>query len=324
MTATMAASVDLRLRRGVTILDGPGVCDPPGGHTGNARRQHTQRGRTCTSIAAIMRMTFFRFLDVCDFVVKTTAINVTDLDTLDIWLLKPNELSSGSNYAWNFRDYILPSIRKLNVALRLPLAFYGALEEDEDMISVASHHTSAVSMRCAMWKRLWPAICQLPQLRSLHIWLDHDGRPSWSFVNERLALRRVIAALTASAQSRSEEGTMPHMDIMFNLPKLHPRFSRPDTHFQESPPPPFTIERRIRQRFHCEERAGGNFEATYKADFPVLHQLPEYIKENAKWLLQGDGMMSQEEDEMTLEDVEKFETMLWNEGTTDPYSLIVE
>lgn len=270
-----------------------------------------------------------RFLDVCDFVVKTTAINVTDLDTLNIWLLKPNELSSGSNCAWNFWDYIRPSIRKLNVALRLPLAFYGALEEDEDMISVASHHTSAVSMRCAMWKRLWPAICQLPQLRSLLIWLDHDDRPSWSFVNERLALRGVVAALTASAQSRSEDGTMPHIDITFNLPKLHPRFARPDTHFQESPPPPFTIERRIRQRFHCEEGAGGNLKATYKADFPVLHDIPDYIKENARFF-QGDGMMSQEEVEMTseeevdmtLEDIEQFETRLWNEGT-DPYSIII-
>lgn len=263
-----------------------------------------------------------RFLDVCDFVVKTTAINVTDLDTLGIWLLEPNELSSGSNCAWNFRDYIRPTIRKLNVALRLPLAFYGALEEDEDLISVASHCTSAVLMRCAMWKRLWPAICQLPQLHSLHIWLDHDDRPSWSFVNERLALRRVIAALTASAQSRSEDGTMPHMDITFNLPKLHPRFAKPDTHFQESPPPPFTIERRIRQRFHCEERAGGDLDATYKADFPVLHELPDYIKENAN-VFQEDGMTSQEEVEMTLEDVEQFETMLWNEGT-DPYSIIVD
>lgn len=197
------------------------------------------------------------------------------------------------------------------------------------MISVASHHTSAVSMRCAMWKRLWPAICQLPQLRSLLIWLDHDDRPSWSFVNERLALRGVVAALTASAQSRSEDGTMPHIDITFNLPKLHPRFARPDTHFQESPPPPFTIERRIRQRFHCEEGAGGNLKATYKADFPVLHDIPDYIKENARFF-QGDGMMSQEEVEMTseeevdmtLEDIEQFETRLWNEGT-DPYSIII-
>lgn len=243
-----------------------------------------------------------RFLDVCDFVIETTAIIVTDLNTLDIWLLKLNELSSGSNCAWNFQDYIRPSIHKLNLAFRLPLAFYGALEEDKDLVSAASHHTEAISVRCATWERLWPAICQLPQLRNLHIWLDHDGIPSWSFVNERLALRRAIAALSASAQSRSEEGTMPHMDITFNLPKLHPRFANPDTHFvQESPQPPFTIERRIRQRLHCEDEPSGNLNVRYEADFPVMHDSGEFIG--------GDGM--------TLEDIEDFERSLYNDGITD-------
>ncbi|KFY50453.1 hypothetical protein V495_00253 [Pseudogymnoascus sp. VKM F-4514 (FW-929)] len=225
------------------------------------------------------------FLDVCDFVSERTAINITDLDTLDVLLQKPFGLSSDLNRPWHFWDYTRPGIRKLGIALRLPLAFYKALQEDENFVSVTNHDTSIESNKCATWARLWPAICQLPQLRSLHIWLDHDDRPSWSFVNERVALRPVIAALTAHMQACSEERTTSHMDITFNLPKLHPRFARPDTHFfEESPPPPFSIERRIRQRFHCEEWASGNLNVAYKADFPVMHEYPELCEESAKQL----------------------------------------
>lgn len=301
-----AMSVKLSAKRG-RMLRGPVVCDPRGGRIGNVRRLPMQRIRirTCTSIVAITSALFFlcarkckhnfsspffklvpessltivltcRFLDVCDFVAETTAINITDLDTLDVLLPKPDELGSSLNHPWNFWDYIRPGIHKLNVAFRLPLAFYSALEEDEDLVSAASHHTSAVSTRCTTWMRLWPVVCQLQQLRSLHIWLDHDDRSSWSVVKERLALRGVIATLAAHMQARSKGKTMPHMAITFNLPKLHPGIARPDTHFvQESPSPPFTIERRIRQRYHCEESPGGDLSVTYEADFPILHQYPE-------------------------------------------------
>ncbi|OBT88931.1 hypothetical protein VE02_02861 [Pseudogymnoascus sp. 03VT05] len=232
----MAAVVELRPAL-TLIRSGPAVSDLRGAPIGNVKRLHTQR-QTCTSIAAIILTTFFlcslpadRFLDVCDFVVKTTAINITDIDTLEKWLLKPNERSSDPNCAWDFCDYIGLSIRKLNVSFRLPLAFYEALQkdEDEDLVSVAGPQTRAVSVACAAWERLWPAICQLPQLRSLHAWLDHDDVPSWSFVNERVALRPVIGALLARRQARSEEETMPHMDVALNLPKLHPRYAKPDT-----------------------------------------------------------------------------------------------
>ncbi|KAL5347959.1 hypothetical protein ACLOAV_007371 [Pseudogymnoascus australis] len=265
------------------------------------------------------------FFDVCVFVV-TTEINFTDVDTLNMWLSEPNKLSSGSNCAWDFQEYIRRSIRKLNVTFRLPLAFFEALEkaleEDEDFVSAAVYNTSVESARCAMWESLWQAVCQLPQLRSLHIWLDHDDRPSWSFVNERLVLRPVIAALAARMQACSEEKAMPQLDIAFNLPKLHPHYAKPHTHFfKEGPPPPFTIERRIRQRLHCEEGPNGDLNAIYKADFPVFHELPEMCKEHTRLIREADDMTLQEEDvmleeeDMTLEEVEDFETRLWNEGT---------
>lgn len=95
-----------------------------------------------------------------------------------MWLLKPNEQRSGLNSPWNFWDYTRPSIRKLNSAFRLPLAFYGELEEHEALLLASSHGTSVESMKCATWVRLWPAVCQLRQLRSLHIWLDHEEKSS--------------------------------------------------------------------------------------------------------------------------------------------------
>ncbi|KAG4440792.1 hypothetical protein IFR05_003720 [Cadophora sp. M221] len=62
-------------------------------------------------------------------------------------------------------------------------------------------------------------------------------------------------------------------------------------------PPPFTIERRLHQRYHCEEWPPGQFSSSYKADFPVLHEL-------------GDV----QEFGMTLQEVEEWETELWNQG----------
>lgn len=110
------------------------------------------------------------------------------------------------------------------------------------------------------------------------------------------------------------------MDIMFNLPKLHPHFAKPDTHFVQESPPPFTIERRIRQRYHCEERTSGNLYVEYNADFPVLHQLPDLCRENARGL-HGADMMP--EDDMTMEEVERFERTLWDKGT-DPLQFMLD
>jgi hypothetical protein len=266
----------------------------------------------------------YRFLDVCDFVSEGTAINITDLDTLGVLLQTPFEPSSDLNRPWNFWDYTRPAIHKLNIALRLPLAFYEALQEDENLVLVTNHDTSVELNKCASaWARLWQAACHLPQLRSLHIWLDHDDRPSWSFVNERVALRQIIAALMARMQACSEEQTTPHMDVTFNLPKLHPRYARPDTHFfEESPPQPFYIKRRIRQRFHCQEWVSGSLSAVYKADFPVMHEWPEMCEESDKEFHGVVGTTLQE-DYMTLEEVEDFERKLW-ERRENVYDLITD
>lgn len=112
-------------------------------------------------------------------------------------------------------------------------------------------------------------------------------------------------------QARSEDESLTHMDITFNLPKLRAGIARPDIHFvQESAPPPFTIERRIRQRYHCEEGAGGNLSVMYNADFPVMHPFPEFLELG----MNGEPNMNGEP-RMTLQEVEEMEKRLWEEST---------
>ncbi|KAJ8132581.1 hypothetical protein O1611_g1036 [Lasiodiplodia mahajangana] len=238
------------------------------------------------------------FLDVRDFMAEKTAFNFTDVETLDLVLQKSDEASGRSNHLWNFWDYARLNVRKINIALRLPVGFYKTLES-ETAISTADQHMNAASTACTTWATLWPAVCQCQQLRSLCIWLDHDNEYSWSVVKERLALRHITAALSERSQAHPREG-LPRIDILVNLPNLHPGIARLDTHFtQDGPPLPFTIERRIRQRYHCEERAGGNLAVQYKADFPVMHELVE--------LLEGPTM--------TLQELERLERRLWENGT---------
>ena len=242
---------------------------------------------------------------------ENKVTNVTDLDTLQVLLQKTDKLDNSLNHPWSLWESTCPGIQKLNITLRLPLAFYRALEEDEVLVSEAGHDLSVGSVIYATWVGLWSAICQLQRLRSLHIWLDHDDKSSWSVVKERLALHRVIAILAAHMRARSGEENLMDIDITFNLPKLYPRIARPDTHFvQESAPPPFIIERRIRQRYHCEEGPGGNLSVKYNPDFPIMHELPEYLERN----IDGEPNIDRAP-HMTLLEVEEFEKMLWEEGT---------
>ena len=154
-------------------------------------------------------------------------------------------------------------------------------------------------------------VCQLQHLRSLHIWLDHDDKSSWSIIKERLALNRVITTLTAHMQVRYRDESLAHLDIIFNLPKLHPGIARPNTHFvQESAPPPFTIEWRIRQRYHCKEGVIDDLSVRYNADFPVMHQLLEFLELEMNREPNMNG-----KPHMTLQEVEEMEKELWENGT---------
>ncbi|KAI1119804.1 hypothetical protein F5Y10DRAFT_150740 [Nemania abortiva] len=270
------------------------------------------------------------FLDVTYFMTEITAFNVTDPETLDVLLRRSDKPSNNSNRLWNLWDCTRLNIRKLNLTFRLPLSFYEALEDEgvrnkrssllfsssiewldygawaraflnlteATNISAASRLMNVASTPFTKWLYFWPAVYRLQQLRSLCIWLDHDDPSSWSSVKERLALRHITNSVAAREQVRRQKD-LPHIDILLNLPKLHPETAKPDTHFiQDSLPPPFTIERRIRQRYHCEETAGGNLAVRYKADFPFTHELPELF-----------GYPT-----MTLEGIEEMERGMWEDG----------
>lgn len=142
----------------------------------------------------------------------------------------------------------------------------------------------------AAWTKLCPAIERLSNLRRLRIWLDHAESCPWSVVNERAVLSP-LGPLSSN----------PSLDILIHLPKLHPKWEKPDRHFTEdSPPPSLVIRRRYRQRYHGIRSNDGSIEVVAKTDFPVLHELV-YLDEG-----------------FTMEEVEEMEATSWKKGE-DPF-----
>lgn len=91
-----------------------------------------------------------------------------------------------------------------------------------------------------------------------------------------------------------------NLDISIDLPKLHPKWEKPDRHFTEdSPPLALTIHRRYRQRYHGIESSDASIRVEYDPDFPILHEL---------------ALMK----DMTMEEVEEIERTSWKKGE-DPY-----
>lgn len=248
-------------------------------------------------------------------VLERANINVTDVTTLELLSRRPAEEASGSTHLWNLANYAYPLIQKLNVTLRLPLAVYEAVagvQDGQPGCAAQSAGEGATAVACASWARAWPAVGQLPQLRNLHVWLDHDGSSSWSNVRERQAVGTgLMAILATNLQDRSRAGNLPPVEVLFNLPKLHPALARQETHYlPESPPPPFAIERRFRESSHGEVGTDGTLRIKHEADFPITKTLVYVFK------YQDDPDSDWEavtEDE--IREMEDYETMLWKRGS---------
>lgn len=196
---------------------------------------------------------FYRFVDVLDFMADVGVFNVTDLDTLGCLLQRAH---SPSDYLTS----VFPCIRRLDITLRFPLPIFETLETPEAISSVGSPPANASTA----WLRLLPAIAQLKKLQTLHIWLDHEDPSSWSVVNERA----ILSPLTQLTR-------IPNFSI--TLPKLHPGLESADRHFgEDSPAPPFKIQRRLRQSYHSNETCKGNFCVRREADFPLLLGCPGF------------------------------------------------
>lgn len=234
---------------------------------------------------------------------RTATFHVTDLETLDH--LAQSHLSFGSlcKSPYGLLHGVGPLLRKLSITLRLPLSFFEAVSSDAATSSPSRNtQTPAVSMatrQASLWIRVWPALAvQLQQLQSLHLWLDHDDRSSWSFVDERAALSSFTASMSTDKIPTLE-------DIAVNLPNLHLRHEKPEHHFTKgSPQPPahVTLNRRLRQRYFSEESISGHIWVTYTADFPVLLEIIDPEARDCGGV------------DMTREELEDWERELWERG----------
>lgn len=175
----------------------------------------------------------------------------------------------------------LLNIKELNISLRLPLAAYEA--------SQTTGQSSVGSPPVSTWTELPYTIERFEKLNTLRIWLDHDQACSWSMINER-AVVSPLAYLSAD------------LDVSINLPKLHPKFERPDWHFMEDKAqPPLVIHRRFRQREHVKECGDGSLVSYHEPDFPISYALEHF--------------------HMDIEDVEANERRAWKEGEDPPQVL---
>jgi len=214
------------------------------------------------------------------------AFQINDLDALRILVPQSGVLKSGRSSTSTLLNCVLPSLKELDISLRLPLSAYDALENAGNSTGSKS---SSMDHSISAWTGLRPAIERLSKLRRLRIWLDHGERCPWSMVNERAVLSP-LAPLSNN----------PNLDISIDLPKLHPKWENPDQHFTEdSPPLTLTIHRRYRQRYHGIESSDGSIRVEYDPDFPILHEL---------------ALM----EDMTVEEVEEIERTSWKRGE-DPY-----
>lgn len=231
------------------------------------------------------------FLDVFDLI----TVTVTDLNTLDYMTTRKFGLETNSSCRWNVWEYMQCRVKSLNITLRLPLAVYKALEEREitDPMTATSPTTTVASM-CSSWFRIWASIFKLQQLQNIHIWLDHDDPSSWSVVKEKLILGYVFTKLEQETQARASKISCPQLNVMFNLPKLHPGIAKAETHFVKAmSPPSFNIERRYRLRYYYITSDDGTLSVKHSPDFPILTEIAEYYANEEL----GEQMMTYEESE---------------------------
>ncbi|KAF2692021.1 hypothetical protein K458DRAFT_411703 [Lentithecium fluviatile CBS 122367] len=241
------------------------------------------------------------FSEVIAILADTTALHITDLDTFAVLAPSPSsdDLEAGNFFMSSLLTCMLPSLKELRISLKLPLEVYALFESGTQPSSSSS---SAINNPVTAWANLPSILNTLPNLRRLHIRLDHTEPDTWTRVNEHVALSPV-ASLAARSHAK--------LDIAVDLPKLHPKYEEPARHFiEDSPAPPFPIQRRIRQRIHADIHANKIF---HKDDFPFTHEMNDFLIEWNGMTVPND--MSYSEFAQYQEDQER---NAWKEGR-DPY-----
>ena len=254
------------------------------------------------SFATTLLTTFLaRHKDICQWLASDVLIQVTDLHILDRFgrVDQASCASLASPCSYGFLEAVVPSIRRLSLALRLPLPFFQALESDTPASGALQQTRSQANEEAlaSRWVRVWPSLAvRLEKLQSLHVWLDHTDSRSWCLVNER----KVLSVL---AESMSPRNIPTLREVSVSLPNLHPRHENPEYHFTQNSPGPaacITISRRLRQRYYYEEKSSGHGTVTYVPDFPLLLEFHE---------MEGLGSGP-----TTREEIEDFERTLWERG----------
>lgn len=172
-----------------------------------------------------------RYFEIIDLLAHTATIHIADLEMVHYL----HEHAAVPPVHLNTFSSLLLRITNLEITLRLPLLFYQLLERPED----ANHPETELSGDVETWSRLPTTLSQMHRLKSVHLWLDHQGPKSWSVVNER-------ALFTSLGQLASTQT----LDISITLPKIHPKFEREDRHFTSGSPVSFHLRRRLRQRWY--------------------------------------------------------------------------
>lgn len=220
-------------------------------------------------------------------ITETMTVHITSLEDLHMFLQLahqpvPRPLRSEDSIIAE-----LTQLRHLSITLRLSMQTFK---------EVASYHKdpqTPTSGHAAAWLQLCPALSDLPRLRTLRLWIDHDRMKSWSLVNER-AFFAPVESLIASK---------PDLQVTVNLPMSNPKWESPTRHFiPGSPPAPFTITRRLRQWYHATNNYDGRPDIRIEKDFPTLY---------------GD-----ESSDDSLETAERYERHMWEIGRGNEVSKV--
>jgi hypothetical protein len=193
-------------------------------------------------------------VDIVDFSTTLATIHITDLNTLDYLLHQERRLQFNVVTMSQYLAVATPLLQNLSLILRPPLA---NLKHLTDSSNASSSNTMAA------WPEVCVAIVDLQKLVNFRPWPDHDDQ-SWSIVYERF----LLAPLEALAD-------VPAAKMLVSLLKLHPLHEHPRYHYMEdSPLPPFTIQRRLRQRYYIDKPSLYRILAYYRPDFPILDPDP--------------------------------------------------
>ncbi|KAK0631423.1 hypothetical protein B0T14DRAFT_2891 [Immersiella caudata] len=209
-------------------------------------------------------------LDLIGEATTMADFHVADLGTLKTLL----ETSEPSSAEFKLENFFRSNISNLSIILSQPLGFFEAIEK-----APSAHQTDQNSViptdlegdtDVAFWRHLPSMLStQLPRLRKLHIWLDHNTREYWSVVNER----GILGPIEALAASR------PTIELVWVLPKVHPSFEDRQRHYlpedeeqQRQPSSRLEVRRVFRQRYRvfvCDET--GDECMCYVKDFPQVY-----------------------------------------------------